>query len=146
MVLRALSAFYAKRLFRTALLLIAIIIFLLVGVVWLLAASFSGWWWLLLIPTAVVALIVGIISVVIWLIIYGLYPKRLSGSHKSLLGQYVQKIEALIEGAGMGVPGFMLVSVKDLLIHRELRTLQELLVHSLSLKSDLDALRQALDE
>lgn len=143
-VIRALSFILARRMVRLATAIALIVVVVLLALTWLLATQVSGWWWLLLLPIVPAALLVGGLLVVANLIVRSLYRVRLSKEQTEKLRAFADKIQRLAESRGLGWPLLVILSLKDLLIHRELRTIIELVKDASSLQRDFSELERLL--
>lgn len=141
-VARALSARIARRILRIAGWVASGALLLTFLLIWALAYFFSGWWWLLLIPWAVAAVISLVVRVIAGLVVRGLYREPLNRQQRQGLDEMTEKIQRLIEAKATPPIVFVLVSVKDLLIHRDVTTIKELVRDTASLRADYSKLRQ----
>lgn len=143
-VLRAVSAAVGQRAIRLAALIGGGVLAIIFAVIWALAYFFSDWWWLLLI-VYVPFLLIGLGAwAIARFITKRLYSRRITAEQKVLLSNFTDKIQRLLETRGMGWPVFALLNVKDLILHRDLRTTKELLADTTSLKRDLAELEEKL--
>lgn len=143
-VLRAVSAAVGQRAIRLAALIGGGVLAVIFAVIWALAYFFSDWWWLLLI-VYVPFLLIGLGAwAIARFITKRLYSRRITAEQKVLLSNFTDKIQRLLETRGMGWPVFALLNVKDLILHRDLRTTKELLADTTSLKRDLAELEKKL--
>lgn len=143
-VLRALSARIAKRALRLFTIVDGVLLALLFTGIWVLTYFFSSWWWLLLIlyiPLLIVSLFIYLIAS---FTTARLYRERISTLQRQQLDSFTGKIIELLEARGMGWWWFATLCVRDLLLYRELRTLNELLATATGLKHDFDQLETIL--
>lgn len=143
-VIRALSYVVARRVLAVVAVITLVISILLLAGIWALAYNFSAWWWLLLfiyIPWVVVALF---IYATARFIARKIYPWPLSNRQKRILKNFADKIQRLLEARGIDWWMFALQCLKDLLFHRDLTTLKELIADTTSLRRDLETLEQTL--
>lgn len=144
-VIRALSAVVARRVLLFFLVIDSTLLLLLFAGIWALAHNFSAWWWLLLFIWVPIVLASVTTYLVARFIAKQLYPRPLLPAQKQQLRDFTDKILRLLETRGMGWWWFASLCVRDLLLYRELRTLQELIADATSLKSDLAALERELE-
>lgn len=143
-VLRAVTAAVGQRAVRLAALISGGAFAVIFAAIWALAYFFSDWWWLLLI-VYVPLLLIGLGAwAIARFIVKRLYPRRVTSEQKVLLNSFTDKIQRLLETRGMGWPVFALLNVKDLVLHRDLRTTKELLEDTTSLKRDFAELEEKL--
>ncbi|MGB4768772.1 MAG: hypothetical protein WBP22_05995 [Candidatus Saccharimonas sp.] len=143
-VLRALSAHIAKKAIRLFVLIDGVLLILLFAGIWVLASFLNEWWWLLLVIYIPLIIASTIIYMTASLITITLYRERLSRFQHQQLDVFVNKIIALLETRGMGWWWFAALCVRDLVFYRELRTLNELLHTTTSLKQDFAKLEAIL--
>lgn len=136
-VLRALSAVIARRALRVAVVLAVVIAVLLFGVIWLLAAQLSTWWWLLLIIYLPLVMIGVGLGLLLRAIITRLQPRGLSHEERSALEQFADKLQRMIELRGLRWPALVMLSIKDMLLHRDLTTIRSIVRDTTSLRQDL---------
>jgi len=141
-VLRAISALIIRRFVFWTTLLVAAAFLLLFGLVWYLAATFSAWWWIMLLPLLALLFLFLVIRLIVVLLANSIYKVRVSASQKQQLESFVNKIQGLLEVRAMGWPLFLAASVKDLVLHKELRTVNSLLADSKSLRKDFAELEK----
>lgn len=144
-VIRALSFVLARRVLRIASVVVAAVALLLIVLTWVLAAQLSAWWWLLLIPVGAASLVAGGLLVIARLIAGSLYREPLSKAQSEKLRAFADKIQRLAESRGMGWWLLIFLSIKDLLLHRELRTMIELARDATSLRQDFAELERLLE-
>jgi len=142
-VVRALSFVVVKRVLGVMTVIGIVGFGLSFALIWLFAAHLSGWWWLLLIvwiPLLIVALIIRL--GVGYLAVKFLYQDRLDKQQKQRLNAFADKLQRLVETRTLGWPTFALMNIKDLVFHRKLRTTQDLIADSTSLKKDFQELEK----
>ena len=143
-VLRAVLATVGRRALTLVVVIAGAIMVVLFSAIWALAYFFSHWWWLLLVVYIPLLLIYLIGSVIGRFIVRSLYPGKLSKDQTSLVDNFTDKIQLLLETRGIGWPMFALLNVKDLIFHRELRTTKELISNTVSIKRDFAELEEKL--
>ncbi len=143
-VTRALGATFARRI---------LYVYTIIGVgvtvgslvlIWTLAYLVSSWWWLLLvvyIPFFIVFLLGRLLFV---LIARRIYAQRITRVQKKALDEFADTVQGLLEARTMGWPLFVLISVKDILLHRELHSLKKLISDTTGLQSDFTRLKKTL--
>jgi hypothetical protein len=141
-VARALSARIARRIVRIAGWVAGGALLLTLLLIWALAYFFSGWWWLLLVPWGVAAVISLGVRIIAGFVVRGLYREPLNRQQRQGLDEMTEKIQRLIEAKATPPIVFVLVSVKDLLVHRDVTTIKELVRDTASLRADYSKLRQ----
>jgi membrane protein implicated in regulation of membrane protease activity len=139
---RALTAHIAKRFVRIAT-IIALGVFLLVVVLCgVLAHFFSGWWWLLLIPFVFLLGIFLVVRLVVSFLIRRIHGDTLRPDQKKALDELTDKLERLIEARGTPPIFFVFISIKDLLLYRDVTTLKGIVQDSATLKRDYEKLEK----
>lgn len=137
---RALTAHIANRFIRIAT-FIAVGIFLTVLLICaLLAYYFSAWWWLLLVPFIPLFVLFLIARVIVKFIVRKIHAEHLRKDQKQALDEFTDKIERLIEARGTPPVFFVIISIKDLLLHRDITTIKELIKDTTSLRRDYQQL------
>ena len=144
-VLRAVTASVAWRALLIATIIVGVALALLFSAIWALAYFTSEWWWLLLI--VYVPLLLGAVAIFTTgrFLIKKLYSQQLSREQKVLLNNFTDKIQRLLETRGIGWPLFVLLNVKDIVFHRELRTTKNLVSDTTGLKRDFAELEEKLN-
>ena len=141
-VARALSSRIARRIVRIASWIATGVVLVLFLLIWALAYFFSAWWWLLLVPLGLLVTIALIVRIIAGFITRGLYREPLNRQQRQGLDDMTEKIQRLIEAKATPPIVFVLLSVKDLLIHRDVTTIKELIRDTASLRADYSKLRQ----
>ena len=135
-VARALTAHLGKRLINLAT-LIALGIF---GLIFILTAAlvyfFSPWWWLLIIPFVFLLSIFFVVRLFVVLIIRRIHPDHMNKEQKRGLDDFSDKVQAAIEARATPLPVIVLISVKDLVFHRDITTIKKLISDTAGLRSD----------
>jgi uncharacterized membrane protein len=141
-VARAVSAHIARRIIRLVSVIAAVVLAVLLIITWALAHFFSTWWWLLLIPVFILLVVFLVIRFILSFIVRKIHVGNLNQEQKSALDDFTDKLERLIEARGTPPIFFVLLSVKDLLIYRDIKTLKELVRDSTSLKRDYESMER----
>lgn len=143
-VLRALSAIIATRAI-TLMRIVGFVVFALLFVgIWALGSYVNPWWWLLLIVYIPLLVAVLVVLFVAQFLVRKLYPVKLSREQKRLLTNFTDKIQGLVEARGMGWWWFMVLNVKDIVLHRDVVTTKKLLADTTSLARDFKELEEKL--
>ena len=142
--LRALTHIVAQRSLKTAAVILAVSLLATLAITWVLAYFLSAWWWLLLLVIIPLALIGSLLLLFALFLAIQIYPYQLLPAQKQLLDDFVDKIQKLIESAGMSWQWFTLLCVKDLILYRDMRTLKEYATDSAGLKRDFAELEAAI--
>ncbi len=141
-VARALSARLARRMLRLATIIVVFVLAVLFGAVWALAHFLSAWWWLLLLPLSFLFGFCLLAGVIAHLIARRLYTQKLSGEQVRALDAMADTVQRLLEARATPWPVLVLISIKDLLIRRDVTTLKELVRDTASLRSEYSKLRR----
>lgn len=142
--LRTVVATYAKRIIQISGWIGLGVFILLLATTWLLAHYLSSYWWLTLIfilPLGLIGLVIFFVSHLIANTIQG---RQLSRPQRKLIGNYLDKVQAIVEATQLSMGFLLFVIAKDLLLHRNLQTLEGFIGDSTSLKRDLDILAAEL--
>ena len=142
--LRAAGSFLAQRMIRFATLIAFGVFLFLCIATWALAYCLSHWWWLLLVILVPLGVIALVISAIARLVARTLYRTKLTKQQKTLTANFVDKIQGVIEKTGFSFGFIVLTMMKDLLFYRDLRTLNNFVEDTSSLKRDLDELAHQL--
>lgn len=142
--LRVVAAIYAKRTI-TLVGWIALGVFVaLIIATWQLAVHYSNYWWLALIfivPMGFIGLIIFIVSSAIANVVQG---QKLTRSQKKRVNEFVDKVQSVVEATQLSFFFIIATIAKDLLLHRNLQTLERFIGQSTTLRRDLDDLAQKL--
>jgi len=141
-VARALTAHIALRVLRAVTLAVFAIFVLIVIVCGLLAHFFSPWWWLLLIPFVGLVGVFVIILLLFAIFIAQVHSQRLTKPQRDAMDDFVDKIQQLVEARSTPLPLFALITLKDLLVHRDVTTIKRLVSDTAGLRRDFDALER----
>jgi len=142
---RALSYVFGRSILRLAGGLFFAVSSILLISDFLLAHYVSAWWLLLLIPVGLLIVAGSILYAAARFILARLYPHELATAQRHSLTAFNEKILRLLEARSL--PPFALagIVIKDLIVHRELKSLRGLLDDSKSLKQDFAELEKELD-
>ncbi len=133
---RALTALIAKRVVRFATLIACIIFAAIVAICVALVYFFSAWWWLLLVPFIVLFCLFLVIRFVVVFIIKKIHSETMSVRQNTALNAFVDKVWELLEARATPVPLIILICIKDLVIHKDVTTIKNIISSSTSLKHD----------
>lgn len=143
-VVRAVSARVARRALDAASIVVGVAFVVVLAGTWALAHFFSHWWWLLMVFALPLFLIGAIVMLLGRFATRRLAPSGLAKQHDELIDSFVDKMQALLETRGMNWPPFALASVKDLVVHRDLRGVKALIADTASLRRDFAELEERL--
>lgn len=143
-VFRLLSRYYVARIVRTATYIALAFALVYIAICWTLAHFFTPWWWLLLVPFVVVFIIFLVLRFIISFIARALYSDNISPAQAAMLDPCIDKMQRLFEIKNINPTVIALTSLKDLAVHRELRTLKGLVDDSKSLRHDLQKISDKL--
>ena len=133
---RALTAHLARRFVRLAT-VVALSIFLAILVLCaLLSYFFSGWWWLLLIPFTFLFVVFLVLRLVLRFIVGKIHTQDLSRAQRQALDEFTDKLERLVEARGTPPFLFVLITIKDLLLHRDITTIRSVISDTTTLRRD----------
>lgn len=143
---RALSHVFASRIVRLAGWILLFVAAALLAIIIILTYYVSDLW-LLLLVLYIPALLVGVgIYVFARMVLRVIYPHKITATQKRAINAFNDKILHLFEARA--IPPWMLVGItlKDLVVHRELTTLKQILHDSMSLKKDFQELEKKLNK
>lgn len=139
---RAFTAYVAQRVIRLATQIAVLIFVASVVASALLVYFFSPWWWLLAVPFAVLLIMFLVVRIILGFIIRRIYPSKFTATQATDLKSFVDKIQSLLEARATPPWVFVAVSIKDLLLHRDVVTIKAIITDTSSLKSDYKALEK----
>lgn len=142
--LRAVASVYAKRIVRFAGFVALSFFVVALVLTWFLAAEFSSYWWLALIFILPMGFIGLVAFLLVWRLIAAVYQPSLTATQRRAVGSYVDKLQAVMETAQLSFWFILVMIGKDLLLHRDLCSLEQFIGDSTSLKRGLDDLRTKL--
>lgn len=143
---RALAAYTASRSLRLVSLIALAVFVVLLGLIWLLAAQVSSWWWVMLIPVLIIGAIVLIIRFIVRRIIRAVYPDPLSKPQRESLDHLTEKVTRLAATRSTPLPVLALLTLKDIVVHRDATTIRGLFNDSRALAGDLRELESQFKE
>lgn len=139
---RALTAYIGRRVVRMTTIVAGILAGVLLILTWALAHFVSPWWWLLLIPISLLLLVFLTIRFIVLLIVRRIYPNAFRADQSQALRAFSEKIQGLVEARGTPPQLFVFITIKDILIHRDIVTIKKLLRDSVSLKQSFSELEK----
>lgn len=141
-VARALSARIASRMVLIA----TFVAFGLYGVIAaataLLAYLYSPWWWLLLLPFTVALIVFLLLRLVVKIVIRRIHTERMTHQQTDAMDAFVDKIQQLLEARATPLPIFALITMKDILLYRDARTVKKLVSDTAGLSREFEALEK----
>lgn len=143
---RALAAYTATRSLRLVSFVTLAILAGLIGLTWLLASQVSSWWWVLLVPILLLGAILLLLRLIIRRIIRSIYPDPLSQPQRASLDRVTSKIARLAESRSTPLPILAIVTIKDIVVHRDATTVRDLLDDGKSLSGDLRELESTFKD
>ncbi len=135
-VIRAVSQYYTLRIIRFFTIVAFILIVLLLLFDGWLAYSFSPWWGLLAIPMLAFLIAFLLVRAIVRYVALRVYPTRLSKQVSTEINAFIDKLSSVIEVRHMHPVMISLVSIKDIVLYRELRTIKTIIENSSTLSSD----------
>jgi len=142
----AVATYIARKFLRLITIIFFAIIGLLVLGIWALAYYFSSWWWVFILPIIVVVLIFLTIRWIILRIISAIYRHPFTREQRTRLDSFNEKVTGLIESRSTPLPIFALITLRDIIRHRDATTIRKLIDDSTSLKSDFADLEKHFGE
>lgn len=135
-VARALTARIAQRVIRIAT-GIALGVFLAVlAATWALAYFFSAWWWLLIVPFIFLLAVFLVVRLFVVLIIRQIHSERMTRPQRQALDAFVDKLQAIAEARATPLPIIVAICIKDILFHRDVTTVKNLIDDTAGLRRD----------
>ena len=135
-VARALTSRVAQRVLRIATRIAAMFFTVVFAATWALAYFFSAWWWLLLIPFVFLLGIFLIIRLIIGFIVRQIHTEHLTKQQRVALDRFVDKLQAIAEARSTPLPLLVAICIKDLLFHRDITTVKQLISDTSGLRRD----------
>lgn len=139
---RALTAHVARRVVRIATVSAVFGLAAVFLICYALAYFFSPWWWLLLVPFLVLFGVFLLVRLFIRFLITRLSPDRVTPEQHRALDEFTDKIERILEARSTPLPLIVLISMKDLVFHRDITTIRSVINDSVSLKRDYQVLER----
>lgn len=143
---RALAAYAATRSLRLVSLISLVMLVVLFVLMWLLATQLSSWWWMLLIPLMLLTGIGLLLRFIIGRLIHATYPDPLSQGQRETLDILTSKVARLAETRSTPLPILALITLKDIVVHRDAKTVRDLFDDSKALTGDLRELEKQFKE
>ena len=143
---RALTAYVSRRALNFVTAAAWICVGLLCLGVWALAHFSRSWWWLFLIPLAIGMSIFMLLRMMVSRLIQGVHRHPFTSLQKAQFKQFTDKVMGLVEAKSTPLPFFALITLKDLVRHRDASTLRSLISDSKNLKNDFADLERHFGE
>lgn len=143
---RALAAYTATRALRFVNKIFIIVFVALTGLIGLLAIQLSNAWWLLLIPVLIVSAIVVVLRFIVRRVIHSVYPDPLSQAQRRSLDTVTDKIADIAEAQSTPPWMLALITLKDIIVHRDVSTIRKLIDDSKSISGDITELDKQFKE
>ena len=141
-VARALSAYVARRMVFVATIVAVGVFAAVIVACGLLSYFFSAWWWMLALPFALLLALFFIIRLIVAFIIGRIHSEKLSIEQRQALEKFTDKIQRLLEARATPLPIFALITMRDLVLYRDIKTVRELINDTSGLKKDYEALER----
>lgn len=144
--IRAIVAYSALRALSIITIIAVVAALLFFGIIWALAYYFSPWWWIFLLPF-IVAVAVGIVlRVIATKTIHFIHRHPFTESQRQALEQFTDKVAQLTQFRETPLPIYALITLRDIICHRDARTLRTAVEDSAALKDDFLALEKHFGE
>jgi hypothetical protein len=141
-VARVLVAHIARRFIRLATIVAIILLLVAIFISALLAYNFSAWWWLLMAPAVLILPLLVLLRIFMLFVTRSISSVSLRADQENAVKQFVAQLEQIIEARGTPPWLFALITVKDLLIHRDITTIKNLVASTSSLKRNYQKLEK----
>jgi ABC-type multidrug transport system fused ATPase/permease subunit len=141
-VMRALTARFARRFIRLADLIVGTVAIVLVAGVWALAYFFSAWWWLLILPVLFLLGLYVIVRLIVAVVISQVHVGQLSKEQRTALDDFIDKVQQVLEARATPLPIIALICIKDIVVHRDLKTVRKIISETTGLRRDYQALEK----
>ena len=105
----------------------------------------SDWWALLLIPLIPITLLVGLLSVGLWVASGKLLPGRITKTQRKKIVSFTDKITRLIENGKTPYPMHLFLIGKDVIRGKGSGHVRSLIDDSASLKDDFNDIRRTFE-
>jgi ABC-type multidrug transport system fused ATPase/permease subunit len=139
-VARALTARVASRVLRIATIVAGCGFFVVLLIIWALAYFFSPWWWLLLIPFVVLFTLFLFVRLLVRIVIRRVHGQHLNKTQREGLDSFIDKLQAIAEARATPWPLIIAICLKDLVFHRDITTVKQLINDTTSLRHDYKTL------
>ncbi len=143
---RALGAHLTRQALRLATIFFVSIVAILLLVIGLLAYNFTAWWWVFAIPIIIACLIALVLHWLVRRLASLIYRHPFSRAQRQALNEFTDKVRSLIDAKNTPLPILAIITIKDVLIHKDPRTIRQLIDNSTSLKADLKDLEKHFGE
>jgi len=140
--MRALTARFARRFIRLADLIVGTVAIVLVAGVWALAYFFSAWWWLLILPVLFLLGLYVIVRLIVAVVISQFHVGQLSKEQRTALDDFIDKVQQVLEARATPLPIIALICIKDIVVHRDLKTVRKIISETTGLRRDYQALEK----
>jgi len=140
--MRALTARFARRFIRLADLIVGTVAIVLVAGVWALAYFFSAWWWLLILPVLFLLGLYVIVRLIVAVVISQVHVGQLSKEQRTALDDFIDKVQQVLEARATPLPIIALICIKDIVVHRDLKTVRKIISETTGLRRDYQALEK----
>jgi hypothetical protein len=141
-VARALMARLARRFIRFVTIIGLCVVVTLLLITLALVHFFSAWWLLLLVPIILLAIILLVIRFIVLMIVKGVHGDTLAKEQRVGLDEFIDKVQRLIETRATPPWVFAAVTIKDILMHRDITTIKKLISDSANLRRDYKELEK----
>lgn len=136
----AIGAYLARKSLHLATYIFIGVMLALVIIIGLLAYNYTAWWWILALPLLVVCLVFFVLYWVVQRLISTIYRHPFSRDQRQALDEFTDKVRRLVETRSIPLPIFAIITIKDVLIHKDAKSIRKLIEDSSSLKDDLKKL------
>ncbi len=141
----AIVAFVALKMVRfTTYIGVAVVLVLIIATA-LAAFKVSAWFWLLLLPLLLFFAVGMLLRKFIVFIIAKIYRHPFTREQRLVLDSFTTKVIGLTEVRSTPLPIFALITIKDLLLHRDATFLKKIVTDTGSLRDDLRKIETLFD-
>lgn len=136
----AIGAYLARKSLRLTTYIFIAIVLTLVIIIGLLAYNYTVRWWIFALPLIAICLIFLVLYWIVNRLVSAIYRHPFSRDQRRALDEFTDKVRSLVESKSIPLPIFAIITIKDVLVHRDAKTIRKLIDDSLSLKDDLKKL------
>ena len=143
---RALSAYLAIRSLKFVTIVATVIFVVLIAIIWMLAYYFSPWWWIFALPIVFLGFVFLVLRFIVSRIIGLIHRHPFTIEQRESLETFTSKITNIVEARATPLPIYAIVTIKDVIFHKDARTVRKLVDDTSSLKSDFSKLERHFGE
>lgn len=133
---RALTALVARRIVRLATIIAACVVGAILLLSGILAYFFTAWWWFLALPFLVLFGVFLFLRIIVMVVIRIVHPNAITREQRDAMNGFIDKIVAVLEAKSTPLFVVVAICVKDILFHRDVVTVKNLIKDTASLRAE----------